>query len=1039
MKEVYRIKIVSVIFLLFTAFSALAQRHVVTGKVTDAAASPLPGVNVIIKGTTIGTTTDADGIFTLEAGNDEVLVFSFIGYKTSEMLTGNQTQINLALEEDMETLQEVVVVGYGEQKKTLVTGAISKVEGEDFIKKSATMTLEALQGKLAGVQITPTSGQPGSGFRVIVRGMGTINNAQPLYVVDGVQTGDISYLNTNDIESVEVLKDAASAAIYGSQAANGVVLITTKKGKAGTMEISFDGYYGVQNLARKVDLLNSREYAVIMNETAINSGKLPYFTSDEISAMGEGTDWIDEMVYKNAVTQNYNLGVSGGSDASVYSIALAYTGQDGIMGGPDVSHYDRYNFRVNSEHKLLHDKISLGENLTFAYSNSRGVAVGNQYSNSLRGAFEVSPFLPMYDDNGEYLNNTSGAGVMYNNAPWVPWNPDEANPYAQMVLNSQNRNNSQKWFGNVYAAIEPIKNLKFRSTFGIDFTSGEGRSYSPIYELSIYAVRTNDQASQSLSKGLGWQWDNVLTYDLNIGDHALTAMAGVFAYSSNGSWMNISNADLIRPSLDYAWIGSTTNTDLTRLSFGGGPYDESKLQSYFGRLSYNYKEKYLVNASYRADGSSRFEKSNRWGYFPSISAGWVLSSEPFFTTQTWVNFLKIRGSFGQVGNQSVPAFQYLAPISMGNANYYFGSADFDASGNTVGAYPSRLPNAEIKWETSEQKNIGFDAGFLGNRLGVEVELYNKTTKDWLIQAPVLATAGAEAPFINGGNVKNTGVELSLRWKDETEGVKYSITGVASRNQNEVTEVPTPDGFIAGDGNGLYNNAPPFYRRAQTGFPIGYFWGWKTNGIFQNEAEVSTYTNSEGTVIQPNAEPGDLRYMDQDGNGVINEEDKVMIGDPNPEYVLGFSLNAGYKGFDLNISAHGVMGNTLAQSYRNYARALPNYTTEILGRWHGEGTSNTIPRVTETNINYLPSDIFIKDGDFLRIDNITLGYNFGGLLNAKLFKQARVFVSLLNAFTFTKYNGMDPDVGFGLQSGSSGTDLGYYPRARTAMAGLNIKF
>ncbi|HEX8040015.1 MAG TPA: SusC/RagA family TonB-linked outer membrane protein, partial [Chryseosolibacter sp.] len=769
------------------------------------------------------------------------------------------------------------------------------------------------------------------------------------------------------------------------------------------------------------------------------SGKLPYFTAEEINAMGEGTDWIDQMTYKNAVTQSYNLGVSGGSDVSVYSVALAYTSQDGIVGGPDVSHYDRYNFRLNSEHKLLNEKITLGENLTFAYTGSRGVATGNQYSNSLRGAFEVSPFLPMYDDNGEYLNNAPGAGAVYKGAVWVPWSPDEANPYAQMMLNNQNRNNGQKLFGNAYAVIEPVKHLTFRSTFGADFTAGEGRSYSPIYELSIYAVRTHDQASQSLSKGLAWQWDNVLTYDRAIGDHAFTLMAGTFAYSSTGTWMNISNADLIRPSLNYAWIAGTTNTDLARLSYGGGPYDESKLQSYFGRISYNYKEKYLINASYRADGSSRFEKSHRWGYFPSVSAGWVLSNEPFFTAQNAVDFLKIRGSFGQVGNQSIPAFQYLAPISMSNGTYYFGSADFDASGNSVGAYPSRLPNPAIKWETSEQKNLGFDASFLDTRLGMELEVYNKTTKDWLIQAPVLATAGAEAPFINGGNVKNTGVELSLRWKDEVNGLKYAISMVGSRNRNEVTDVPTPDGFIGGDGNGLYNNAPAFYRRAQTGFPIGYFWGWKTNGIFQNEAEVAAYTNPEGTLIQPNAKPGDLRYVDQDDNGVINEADKVMIGDPNPEYIFGFSVNAGYKGFDLNISAHGVMGNSIAQSYRNYARAIGNYTTEILGRWHGEGTSNTIPRVTETNINYLPSDIFIKDGDFLRIDNITLGYDLGKVLNPKVFKQARVFVSVLNAFTFTKYNGMDPEVGFGLQSGSSGTDLGYYPRARTAMAGLNFKF
>lgn len=1025
--------------MLLMCITGYAQQRTVTGTVKDATGVGLPGVNIIVKGTTNGTTSDADGKFSLNADPENILVASFIGYTTQEIAIGERTSIDFNMTSDITTLSEVVVVGYGIQKKALVTGAISRVEGDDFVKKSLTMPLEALQGKLAGVQITPTSGQPGSGFRVIIRGVGTINNAQPLYVVDGIQTGDISYLNVNDIASVEVLKDAASAAIYGSQAANGVVLITTKKGKEGTMEISFDGYYGVQNVSRKVDMLNSREYAVIMNEAAINSGKLPYFTAEEIDAMGEGTDWMGKMFHKNAPTQNYNLGISGGSDASVFSVALSYTGQDGIVGGPDVSRYERYNFRLNSEHKLLQDKLILGENLTFAYTNSSGIAVGNQYGNSLRGAFETSPFLPMYDDTGEFLNNTASADVMYNGAEWVPWNPDENNPYANMLLNNQNRNNSQKWFGNVYAEIRPLKNLRFRSTFGIDLNTSEGRSYSPIYELSMYAVRTNDQATQSLNKGLSWQWDNVLTYDLNVNDHSFTAMAGTFAYSSNGSWLNITNADLTRAGLDYAWIGNTTNTDLARLSYGGGPYDESLLNSYFGRLSYNYREKYMLNASYRADGSSRFEKNNRWGYFPSLSVGWIVTSEPFLNSQSWLNFLKVRASYGQVGNQSIPAYRYLAPVTMANAGYYFGSADFDASGNIVGAFPNRLPNPELKWETSEQMNIGFDASFMNSRLDVEFEVYNKTTKDWLVQVPVLATAGAEAPFINGGNVRNTGVELSLRWRDEIGDFKYSVGTVISKNKNEVTEVPTSDGILAGEGNGLYNNAPAFYRRAETGFPIGYFWGWKTDGIFQNETEVDNHRNTEGKIIQPTAQPGDLRYVDQDGNGLINEDDKVMIGDANPAYVLGFTLNAEYKGFDLNISAHGVTGNKIAQSYRNYARALPNYTNEILGRWHGEGTSNSIPRVTETNINYLPSDIFLKDGDFLRIDNITLGYNLRNLVDQKIFKQARIFVSVLNAFTFTRYNGLDPDIGYGLQSGSTGIDLGYYPRARTTMAGINLKF
>ncbi|MBZ4675794.1 MAG: TonB-dependent receptor, partial [Anaerophaga sp.] len=1027
----------------FMAGLGLMAQLTVTGVVTDSSNEPIPGVSVLEKGTMNGTITQVDGSYSLQVPEDATLVFSFIGFETEEVPVEGRTRINVILSESVTGLEEVVVVGYGVQKKKLITGATLQVNGEELQKRNTTSALQALQGQTAGVQITSTSGQPGEDMKVVIRGLGTIGNAGPLYIVDGVQTGDISYLNNSDIESIDVLKDAAAAAIYGSQAANGVVLITTKSGEKGKTQITFDSYYGVQNVARKVDMLNAREYAVIMNEAAINSGKLPYFTTDEINNIGEtrwaNTDWMEEMFYDNAVTQNYTLGATGGNDVSTYSTSLSYTGQEGIVGGPDVSNYNRYSFRINSEHKFFDDIITIGQHLTFAYIEKNGIDVGNQYNNSLRGAFNTSPFLPVYNDDGEYLNNTKGAGDIYKGEEWVPWYEGESNPYAGMVLNNQSDDNNQKLLGDIYLRVTPIEGLTYETKFGVDFYSSESRSFVPEYELSMYAFNDHDKVSQGLDKGLALTWTNTLTYDFSFGDHDFTVLGGMESYRNKGTWMYSSNTDLLPTGLEYAYIDNALNTDLARLSLEGGPFDESMLLSYFGRLSYNFNEKYMLNATFRADGSSRFAEDNRWGYFPSVSGGWVLTNEPFMSfTEGFMDFFKLRASWGQVGNQNIDPWQYLAPVQVANTNYYFGTADFDAAGNTPGAYPNRLANEDLQWETSEQFNIGFDARFLRSRLGVNFDLYRKDTKDWLLQAPILATAGAEGPFINGGDVRNKGVEVALSWNDQIGDFRYFVSANYSYNDNEVTQVPTNDGIVHGLTNMLYDNSLEFYHRAETGYPIGYFWGWETDGIFQNEQEVLNYTNN-GKVIQPKNQPGDLRYIDQNRDGTIDNQDKVMVGDPNPNAVFGFNVGFEYRNFDFTVAANGVYGNQIVQSYRNHVNGFANYTTEILERWHGEGTSNTIPRVTETNVNYLFSDIFVKDGDFLRISDITLGYDFADLINQDFISQLRLYGSVQNAFTFTEYNGMDPEVGYGVEDGSSGIDLGYYPRPRTILVGVNVKF
>jgi TonB-dependent starch-binding outer membrane protein SusC len=1028
MLKVYRTLCVSVTLTVLTCLTLQAQQRVVTGTIKDDAGTPMPGVSILLKGTTTGTAADGNGNFSIQVADTDVLVVSFIGYKTQEVLVGNKTTLDIVITEDLTTLSEVVVIGYGEQKKVLNTGANLQVKGEDIKKLSTTNTLQALQGQTPGVQITSTSGQPGEPLKVIIRGLGTIGSAGPLYVVDGVLTGDISYLNPADVESVDILKDAASAAIYGSQAANGVVLVTTKRGKIGTRgTLNFDSFYGIQNPARKAELLNSREYAAIMNEAAINSGKLPIFTNEQIGAMGKGTNWIDEMFVKDAPTQNYSLGASGATDASAYSLSLSYMSQAGIVGGSKLSNYERYSFRVNTEHKIYKDVLKVGQNLTFSYVEGNGIGVGNQYSNTLRGAFNTSPFVPMYDDEGNYFDNSNST-----------WNNGEANPYASMVYSNQNRRDNQKLIGNLYAEVQPIKNLKFRTSFGLDFNSYESRSFTPIYKLSVYSFNDVTRVNQSIGKGRTLLFDNTVSYSFDLaGDHHFDAMIGTSAFMYKGTNVWGTNTDLVFSDLEHAWLSNATNTDGTKMTLGGAPDNEDKRLSYFARLGYNFKETYMLNATFRADGSSRFAPGNRWGYFPSVSAGWVLTNESFLSSATaWLDFFKVRASWGQVGNLNVGFFQYLAPVTFANTNYIFGPEEGVLA---PGAFPSRLSNPNVKWETSEQTNVGFDARFSAGRITMSFDWYTKTTKDWLIEAPVLATSGADAPFINGGNVKNSGIELALSYSSKVGDLSYTVGVNGAYNRNKVVDIPNQDGIVHGPTNQLYNNSLEF-NRAQSGYPIGYFWGLETDGLFQTEEEVASYRSSEGTLIQPSAAPGDIKYIDRNDDGVIDDKDRTMIGNPNPDYTFGFSVSANYKGFDFSLLANGVAGNELVQAYRNHASQYANYTTSILDRWHGPGSSNTVPRVTENNSNWTNfSDLYIHKGDYLRIANVTLGYDFTNLIGRNVVSKVRLFASALNLYTFTKYDGMDPEVGYGVNTFSSGVDLGYYPRPRTYLIGLNVQF
>ena len=1027
------------------AAPASQENLTVSGVVTSAADQlPLIGVSVQVKGTSNGAITDLDGNYTVTVQPGQTLVFSYIGFVTQEVEITNQRTLNIVMNEDSETLEEVVVVGYGVQKKKLVTGATVQVKGETLAKMNTNSPLQAMQGQTPGVNISSTSGQPGESMKVSIRGLGTVGNASPLYLIDGVG-GDISTLNPADIESIDVLKDAASAAIYGAQAANGVVLITTKSGKAGKAQISFDAYYGWQTQARKADMLNAQEYMMIMDEQAVNSGNAPYdWSSYESIYDANGnvydTDWVNSMFQNNAQTQSYTLGITGGSETSTYAMSLGYMSQEGIVGGKDVSNYERYNFRINSEHKLFKDSdlLKVGEQVSFVYKMNNGISVGNQYNNTLRGAFGTSPLAPIYSDNNIYDSP-------YNDTTNSDWYNADGNPYGSMMTNSNNENKDVTFSGNVYAELQPIKNLKFRTVFGAVYTTNEYRSFSPLYQFSIYSFNnTRTSAAQNMSHGLTMTWTNTATYDWTVGEHAFNALLGMEMSRYSGTYLR-GTTGMLRDGFDdwdHAYLDNGTATSADNgLGAAGHPNDETRTVSYFARFGWNWKETYMINATVRTDGSSRFARGNRYGVFPSVSAGWTISNEAFMEdTHDWLDFLKLRVSWGQVGNQNIDNYQYTAPITSSNTHYIFGNqVGADAQSGFWGAYPSRLANEDVTWETSEQTNIGIDARFLRSRLSLTADFYIKTTKDWLVEAPILATAGTGAPYINGGDVKNTGIELALTWNDQIgKDFSYNVGVNGAYNKNKVGDIPTEDGIIHGDINMLYDNTPEFYR-ASNGHPIGYFWGYQTAGIFQNKQQIEDWRAAGNGILQADVQPGDVIYVDQDHNGVIDDNDKVDLGNGTPDFTYGFNLGFSYKNFDFALNAYGAAGNQIVQSYRNHANSHSNYTSAILGRWTGEGTSNRIPRVTETNINWQFSDLYIQDGDYLRISNITIGYDFAKLINLKAISQARLYFQVQNAFTFTKYDGMDPEIGYGTSDWVSGIDLGYYPRPRTFLVGVNLKF
>ena len=1044
------------------ASEAVAQAKAtvqVKGVVLDTSDQPIIGATVIESGTqSNGTLTGADGSFAITITQGASLRISYVGYKTVTVKPTAGKSVQVILEEDAEVLNDVVVVGYGTQRKKLVTGATVHVTSENIEAVNAVDAFGALQSLASGMNIVLNSGQPGEGYKVTIRGMGSAGSNTPLYVVDGVPGANIDDLSPNDIESIDILKDAASSAIYGARASNGVILVTTKKGKPGRIQVTFDGYLGWQNPnTNDVTPLNAKQYMEINDKAYQIQGVATYDWATLIpkqyaqimNGTWNGTNWLEETTIDNAPMHNASINIMGGSDISRFSLGFSKYHQTGTIGWPADPKFDRYNVRLNSDYSLMRSKgrdvLKFGENINFSTTKKKGVSIGGIYGNSIRNLLAMSPLLPAYNENGDFYEY---ADIQ---ADGWDFSAEMANPLAQMKYDNGN-SYSKGWRlqTNFFLEFVPIKGLTWRTSAGWLYRHRESRSYVPVYELSSKKSNPNDDVTQSQSYSIRWSLENTLNYVKTFGNHNVDVLLGQSVEKwGYGNGVSATNSNSLFPgSFDHAYIDNANVVDAAFTSISGSPEAEGALSSFFGRVNYNYAETYLLSLVLRADGSSNFARGHRWGYFPSISAGWVISNEKFMEkTKNWLDFLKIRASWGQNGNCNISNFQYLATIDL-NDPYYFDNKDNPG----IGAYPNILPNEDVKWETSEQLDFGFDARFLNNRLGVAFDWYKKTTKDWLVRAPMLLSYGTNAPYVNGGDIENKGYEIQLSWNDKIgKDFVYGITFNFSHNKNEVTRLANSEGIIHGGSNAIAQNTAELYR-LEVGYPIGYFWGYEMEGIIQNEADLQDYINrncggdKKNSLQGESLQPGDVKFVDYNGNGKIDtgDADKTMIGDPNPDFTMGLNINLSYRGFDFALNGYGSFGQQVAKSYRQFSdHPDDNYCTDVYTKyWTGEGSTNEYPRFSDgktANMSEI-SRVWIEDADFFKISRISLGYDFKKLYSKLPVQKCRLYVSLSNYFCFTGYSGMDPEVGFGNgTSWASGIDCGYYPSSRSFQVGMNITF
>lgn len=1015
-----------------------AQNVTVKGKVFDEGGLSVPGATILIKGTTKGTTSDFDGNFEIKAPGNGVLTISFIGYNTVQEPINGRSEISVKMTTQSQDLNEVVVVGYGTQKKSVVTGAISSVKAKDLEKVPNGRIEQALQGRVSGVTIAASSGQPGAASTIRVRGITTFGDGgnNPLWVVDGVvvDAGGIGFLNQSDIESMEVLKDAASAAIYGTRAATGVILVTTKKGKSGKITVNYNGFTGISSPEKTLDLLNATQYGTLLNEKSVAAGGPVIFSN--LSALGKGTDWQKEIFNTGAFRYSHELSISGGSDVSNFYASFGLQDQEGIV-STEISNYTKKNFRLNSTHKIS-KVFTFGQ--TFGFTKQKFVGIGNtnsEFGGPLSSAINLDPITPILQTDPVLANAAPySTNPVIRNEDGIPYGISElvgqemTNPLAYAKTRLGNYDWSDDLVGNAYFEAAISKHFKFRTTFGGKLSYWGGQAFTPVYYLSATVNALKNSYSQSENSSFAWNVENVATYTNTFGDHNLTVLLGQGAYVDNiGGGSSATMYGL--PITSYQ--DASFNFDIPQSDRSSGTYDmtEHKLSSLFSRVNYDFKERYLFTGIIRRDGSSRFGGNNKFGVFPSFNLGWVVSKEDFWKDSEVINTLKIRGGYGVVGNDAIPDFRYLSLVQ-GGYNYSFGNT----GAITTGYANLTLDNPDLRWEETSQANIGFESRFFQD-LSLTVDVYNKTTTGILRPINIPGYVGVTSnPTGNVADMENRGIEVELGYRKQFGELNFSANANFAYLENEVTYVASDSDYIVGDAS--FQSMGPV-TRTQVGQSYNSFYGLKTAGIFQNEAEIAAYTSTSGGLIQPNARPGDFRWVDTDGNGSINDDDKQFLGSNIPKYTFGLTLNLDYKNFDFMAFAQGAAGNQIFQGLRRLDIGNSNYQTEAMSRWTGEGTSNDYPRLTnnDTNGNFgKMSDFYLEDGDYLRLKLVQFGYSLPSNVVSQMgASKVRFYLTGENLFTLTKYTGYDPEIGGGV----FGIDKGVYPQARTFMLGANLQF
>ena len=1025
----------------FLSLSLLAfgQNLTITGTVLSGEdQQPLIGANVVVVGTTDGTITDINGAFTLSAATDAVLQFSYTGFVTQDINVGGRTIINITLAPDNQLLEDVVVVGYKKEIKSNISSAISTVKAENINHLPLSGLDQALQGQAAGVQVTQTTGAPGDDIAVRIRGAGTLGNNNPLYIIDGVPTtGNINMFSISDIESIEILKDAASASIYGSRSANGVIVITTKKGKKGTPSFNFDSYYGVQEANRLPELLNTNDYLLIRNEAINNANSLrdPIRQLDTydlaiLDTLGN-VNWLDE-VFNPAPTQRYSLSASGGGDNGSFYLLGEYSSQQGVF---KKQAYDKYLLRFNGD--IGTKRFRVGNNISFSYtdrdvinSSGDGGGPGNELS-GIRYALIAAPVFPIYDADGNYINTSASLGdpTLYGDG--------NANPLAFIDATDWTVQR-YRFFGNVFAEYKILDNLTFKTNLGADVLFQDETIFKERLSAAIYDPT-------SLSRGNVTDrtmiWNNTLDYTTSIGaskDHNVSLLLGMEAIDNRTDYLGAAARNFFLTDPNFQFIDVSVTQELGDID-ASGIATEWGLLSYFAQAGYNYKSRYVINGSVRRDGSSRFGKANRYAVFPALSVAWNISNESFFDNMDVISSLKLRASWGQQGNQEIGNYPYSSLVETGILEYPFGGQI--ATGTEI----VETGNENIKWETTTQTDFGVDMSLWEDRLSIIADYYIKRTDDILVRVPLPQSAGAfNPPYVNAGTVENKGLEFAVSYRQTTNDWHYEIGANIATINNKVISLAGTEPLLGGFG---LSDGP--ITRTEPGYPLGSFYLYKMEGIFQSQEEIDA-----SAFQSDDTRPGDVKFADLNGDNVINDDDRAHIGNPFPDFTLGLNLSISYKNFDLSMLVQGVFGNDVYFLYGNFAyetqlRGFNSYA-KILDRWTPTNTNTDIPKVSvdDRNNNRRISTRFLEDGTYVRVRNVTLGYTFNSLLKTDKIKDLRIYVSAQNLFTFTKYSGLDPEIqantndtqGYNVSSDLAvGIDWGTVPSPRTILFGINLKF